>query len=166
MSSGHISIRRVTKQDIPDIVMLQREFDVYLGRLSGQPRKSLSVRQRRSRLHRDGFGSNAAFKGFIARKQGRAVGYILYHQGYDPDEMQGRVIYVIDLFVSQDDRRSGIGTLLMKEVARSCKRIGGISIYSGVWLKNRAAIMFYKKIGAKWVKEVPFMYWNPKNWRI
>lgn len=32
------------------------------------------------------------------------VGYALYHYGFDPDEMQGKVIYLIDLFVSEKAR--------------------------------------------------------------
>lgn len=32
-------------------------------------------------------------------------------------------------------------------------------------MKNKAAIKFYKKLGAKWVKEVPFMCWNRSQWQ-
>jgi GNAT superfamily N-acetyltransferase len=93
------------------------------------------------------------------------VGYLFYHEGYDPDEMSGRVIYVIDLLVSEEFRGSGIGTLLMKRVAALCRKIEGNDVYFGVWLKNKAAIKFYEKLGAEWVDEVPFMRWNSKKWR-
>ncbi|HML02583.1 MAG TPA: GNAT family N-acetyltransferase [Candidatus Bathyarchaeia archaeon] len=164
MNSKFISINRVKKQDVLDIAMLQKEFEAYLGRLSGKPREPFSVRKRASRLLRDSFGRKAAFQGFIARKEGKAVGYIFYHQGYDPDEMRGRVIYIVDLFVSENTRRSSVGALLMKRVAALCKKIGGIRIYFGVWLKNKPAIKFYKKLGAEWVTDVPFMRWESEKW--
>jgi ribosomal protein S18 acetylase RimI-like enzyme len=46
-----------------------------------------------------------------------------------------------------------------------CRKIEGNDVYFGVWLKNKAAIKFYEKLGAEWVDEVPFMRWNSKKWR-
>jgi ribosomal protein S18 acetylase RimI-like enzyme len=70
----------------------------------------------------------------------------------------------VDLFVSKDARRLGVGKLLMRSAARACRKLGGKDIYFGVWLKNRPAIKFYKRLGADWVKDVPFMRWNSKKW--
>ncbi len=164
MNREIVSIREVTKRDVDDIVHLQKEFGLYLGELSGK-RRTFSVKDRKARLIRDGFGNRRAFEGLIARIRGRAVGYVFYHEGYDPDEMSGRVIYVIDLLVSEDIRRSGVGTLLMKRVAAQCRKIKGKDIYLGVWLKNKNAIKFYEKLGAEWVDEVPFMRWTSKKWK-
>jgi GNAT superfamily N-acetyltransferase len=164
MGKESISITPVTKKDVPDIIQLQKEFELYLGKLSGKPREPFSVRDRTSRLIKDGFGIKRAFQGFIARRKGKAIGYIFYHQGYDPDEMRGRVIHIVDIFVSKDARRLGVGKLLMEKIAKLCRKIGGNDIYFGVWLKNKDAIKFYKKLGAEWIKEVPFMRWNYKKW--
>ena len=57
---------------------------------------------------------------------------LIYHTGYDPDEMQGRVLYIIDLFVTDRARGLGVGSRLMKAVAVECRKIGGIDIYFGV----------------------------------
>ena len=107
---------------------------------------------------------NPFFLGFVAKKNGTAIGYIFYHYGYDPDEMEGRVIYIIDLFVTGKERSHGVGRLLMKNVAKECKRIGGISIYFGVWLKNKEAASFYRKLRAEFADELPFMHWDRNKW--
>ena len=159
-SKNGISINPVKKNDVLDIILLQKEFDVYLQRFSKNKRKRFSVQKHKRTLLRDGFGSKRAFQGFIARSQNKALGYVLYHFGYDPDEMEGRVIYVIDLFVTGGARRLGIGSILMKKVMALCKNTNCTGIYFGVWLKNKPAIQFYKKLGANWIKDVPFMHWN------
>ena len=161
-----IYIRPIKRADINDIVWLEKEFDGYLERLSKHHRKPFSTKNHAKRILKDGFGKNRAFQGFIARWGNNAIGYILYHVGYDPDEMHGRVLYIIDLFVTDSARGLGVGSRLMKAVAVECKKIGGIDIYFGVWLKNKSAIKFYKKIGANWVKEVPFMRWDKKRWKV
>ncbi len=160
-----IYIRPIKRTDVNDIVWLEKEFDEYLERLSKHRRKPFSTKNHANRILKDGFGKNRAFQGFIARRGNSAIGYILYHVGYDPDEMHGRVLYIIDLFVTDGVRGLGVGSRLMKAVAVECKKIGGIDIYFGVWLKNKSAIKFYKKIGANWVKEVPFMRWDKSHWK-
>jgi ribosomal protein S18 acetylase RimI-like enzyme len=161
-----IEIKPVRKKNINALISLEKEFDGYLSRLSRSPRKPFSIRRQIKKTLKDGFGKDKAFQGFIARKGKVAVGYILYHIGYDPDEMKGRVIYVIDLFVSEKARGLGVGSSLMKAVATECKKIGGLDVYFGVWLRNKSAIKFYKKLGADWVKEVPFMRWDKKHWKV
>ena len=161
-----IYIKPIRKIDINDLLRLETDFEAYLKQLSKKPRKPFSLKRQAERILKDGFGKNRAFQGFIARKGNEAVGYILYHTGYDPDEMQGRVLYIIDLFVTDRARGLGVGSRLMKAVAAECRKIGGIDIYFGVWLKNKSAIKFYKKLGADWAKEVPFMHWDKSHWKI
>lgn len=160
-----VLIRQIKKNDIRDIVVLQKEFDKYLQNLSNKRRQPFSPQAYTRKLLKYGFGRERAFQGFIATREGEALGYVFYHLGYDPDEMQGRVIYIVDIFVGRKARRAGIGSLLMKKVAEICKNANGTDIYFGVWLKNKAAIKFYRKLGAKLVKDVPFMRWNRSRWR-
>jgi GNAT superfamily N-acetyltransferase len=161
--ANKVSITPITKEKVPDIELLRDEFEEYLQSLSNKPRETHSARERKARLLKDGFGKNRAFYGFVAKRDGKALGYVFYHFGYDPDEMQGRVVYVIDLFVTQDSRGLGIGRRLMRKVASLCKERGGKAVYFGVWRKNKRAIRFYKSLGAHWINDVPFMCWDIKD---
>jgi GNAT superfamily N-acetyltransferase len=153
----------MTKSDLKDVFLLQKEFETYLRSLSARHRATSAIKRER-RLRKDGFGKNPAFYGFVARQNRVLLGYLCYHFGYDPDEMQGRVVYVIDLFVTKETRGRGVGMLLMKEVARLCRRIHGIDVYFCVWRRNKSAIRFYKSLGADWVKDVPLMRWDKNKW--
>jgi ribosomal protein S18 acetylase RimI-like enzyme len=151
-----VTIRTITKKDLGDVDRLGREFEEYLQSLTKKKRAPYS----NGRFLKDGFGRNRKFYGLIARNDGRALGYIFYHYGYDPDEMNGPVLYVIDLFVSESARGLGIGSKLMKSVAKICKKQGGRDVYFGVWVKNKEAIKFYRKLGADFIKDAPFMKWT------
>jgi GNAT superfamily N-acetyltransferase len=152
------------KSDLGDVFSLQREFEFYLQGLTDKPRKT-SIAEQERRFFKDGFGKNPAFRGIVARDRGKLLGYLCYHFGYDPDEMKGRVVYVIDLFVTNEARARGVGTLLMGSVARLCSSVGGIAVYVCVWKKNKKAIRFYKSIGAEWVTDVPLMAWESSKWK-
>jgi ribosomal protein S18 acetylase RimI-like enzyme len=158
-----VIIRPIRRSDIPALVDLHMEFEVFL-RILDPKRGSEAAGDYANRLKRDGFGRNRAFYGYLAILQNRPVGYILYHHGYDPDEMHGRVFYIIDLYVTDNARQSGIGSRLMEMVASDCKHIDGIEIYFGVWDKNKAAIAFYKRIGARHNSEIMLYHWPKASW--
>ena len=155
-----VCISPITKMDVPAVEKLRDEFEVYLQELSNKPREKQLKKERKARLLRDGFGKNRAFYGFVAKYGDRALGYAFYHFGYDPEEMQGRVIYVVDLFVTKKARGLGIGRQLMSRIADICKENGGKAVYFAAWRRNKTAIRFYKGLGADWIKDVPFMRWD------
>ena len=106
-----ISVKRAARKDIRDIAQLEMEFDEYLQEIAAKARllkrKTVSLEQCAQRLSKDWFRKGEPFQGFIARREGRAQGYLLYHFGYDPEEMEGKVVYVVDFFVKKLARRSG-----------------------------------------------------------
>ncbi|XP_071084641.1 thialysine N-epsilon-acetyltransferase-like isoform X2 [Haliotis cracherodii] len=74
------------------------------------------------------------------------IGYLLYFWSYAT--FTGRVLYVEDLYVSQNNRRKGVASALwafaMKvAVAKECKRMQWVVLD---W--NTDAIRFYQKMGA------------------
>ena len=73
---------------------------------------------------RDGFGPDPAFSGIIAERDGGAVGYLLYHFGYDSDQAM-RILHIVDLWVDPAARRGGVGRALMGEAAARCRAKGG-----------------------------------------
>ena len=157
------TIRRIRKSDIVALVDLHFEFERYL-RSFDKKRKSEPRHSYEERLLHDGFGNHRSFNGLIAKDEKRAVGYAFYHAGYDPDEMRGRVLYLIDLYVLESMRKKGIGSQLMLSLARECRKMQGIDLYFGVWVKNKTATAFYKKLGAVLATEVPFMHWKKEIW--
>ncbi|MHB8132381.1 MAG: GNAT family N-acetyltransferase, partial [Mobilitalea sp.] len=84
------------------------------------------------------------------------VGYVLFHNGYDPDEMSGPIVYIIDLFVTQEQRTKGIGKLLIDKVSEYCKGNGINLMYLYCWKKNIDAMMFYDKIKCEQITDLAF----------
>ena len=163
-TEASLTIRPIRKADLTALVALHLQFEAYLRRLDPH-RKLEPLAAFRSRLVRDGFGKHRAFHGFIALCNHNPVGYVFYHDGYDPDEMQGRVVYVIDLYVSDSQQRKGIGSDLMHAVASRCHRMKGIAVYFGVWDRNKGALSFYSRLGASHDPELLFFHWQDKQWK-
>ena len=149
-----LTIRSSTPEDAEIVAALGREFVEYLGSLGDPDPRSLTAED----YLRDGFGEQAAFSGLIAELNGQAVGYLLYHQGYDVDR-GGRILYVIDLFVREGARRHGAGRALMEAAAEICHRLGGRELFWSVYAPNTMAQVFYERLGAKYTKDLKFMHW-------
>ena len=62
-------------------------------------------------------------------------------------------IYLEDLFVRPEYRGKGYGTLLLKELAKETKRIGGERLEWSVLKWNEPSIKFYESIGATRMEE-------------
>jgi GNAT superfamily N-acetyltransferase len=156
---GRVSIKKIQRTHVNAIAALHDEFETYLRSLDPKRPKDTPTRFRQ-RLLRDGFGPRAAFGGFVAVQDGSILGYVLYHPGYDPDEMHGRVLYVIDLFVTERSRQHGVGSQLMQKVVEASRDGGGIDVYFGVWTKNPGAKVFYHRIGASHNPELRFYHFK------
>ncbi len=158
-----VTVRPIRATDVPALVDLHQQFESYLKTLDPHRRaEALSVYQ--DRLRRDGFGGRRRFHGYLAVVGGKAAGYLFYHQGYDPDEMKGPVVWIIDLYVRQGERRRGVGTALMEAVAAQSKRLNAIDIYFGVWDRNKAAQAFYARLGARPKGEIVFHHWTKREY--
>ena len=83
-----MEINHFRKSHIDAIVELTQEFDEYLCRLSDFPRDPFDTFMTKKKLLRYGFGREKSFSGYVAKLDGKIVGYALYHYGFDPDEMQ------------------------------------------------------------------------------
>lgn len=147
-----MKIRKAKMEDANAIGILEREFGEYLRELGS----TTPIIPDMDWYLRDGFGDNPAFYGLVAEVNNRVVGYALYHSGYDVDSLS-RILYVIDLFVSSDYRRQGIGRSLMEKMSEICIQQGGKYLVWEVWARNTIAVEFYMRIGAHHDKEMMIM---------
>ena len=149
-----LTVRPCMPADAEAVNRLSREFVEYLRAL-GDPAPGEVTAEA---FVRDGFGERAAFSGLIAEVEGRAVGYLLHHPGYDVDR-GGRVVHVIDLYVSEEARRRGAGRALMDAAADVCRGMGGVALLWSVYPPNTAARAFYEGLGAAYSEDV-LMSWR------
>lgn len=146
-------IRKIIESDISMLLQLHEEFEGYLKSIDAN-RISESMIEYKKRITKHAFSENKYFTGFIALDGIQSVGYILYHIGYDPDEMKGPVIYIIDLYVTELKRHIGIGKMLIDMVRTECKNIDGICTLIHCWNKNKKAIKFYDHLGCKRIENI------------
>lgn len=142
------------KSHIDRIIELTQEFDEYLKSLSSVGREDFDTEKQRAKLMRYGFGEEMSFSWYVAEVDGVIVGYAFYHYGFDPDEMQWKVIHLIDFFVSESARGHWVGRALIEKLQSHEDSIG---LYFWVWKKNIWAVEFYKKLWAEWCEDVPYM---------
>lgn len=139
---------------IDSILKLNLEFEQYLDNLSSSPRRPFDVEKKRKQLLEHAFSEKKSYDGYIAQINKEAVGFALYHYWFDPVEADGKVIYMLDLFVSENARGKWVGRALIEKLQ---SHEDSLWLYFWVWRKNISAIEFYKKMWADWVDDVPFM---------
>lgn len=149
-----VTVRPSTPADAGTVAALSGEFVAYLRDLGDPAPRGLTAEA----YLRDGCGERAAFSGLIAEANGRAVGYLLYHPGYNVDR-GGRVLHVIDLFVRGDARGRGAGRALMEAAADACRRLGGRALVWSLYPPNTAARAFYERLGARCSDDI-LMSWR------
>ncbi len=148
-----IVVRPATRDDARSIARMWRDFAGYLRELGDTDNQSFSE----DVFLRDGFGPDPAFFGFIAERHGNAVGYLLYHFGYDVDQAT-RVVHVVDLWVDPRARRAGIGRALMNAAAERGHAKGATEMFWSVFGPNKLAADFYERLGARFHQELRFMH--------
>jgi len=155
-----VTVRPATPEDAESIAQLGLEFDDYLRSIGDDNPTSFGA----ATYLKDGFGEDPAFSGLVAETNGEVVGYLLYHPGYDIDR-GGRIFHVIDLFVTEQARGQGVGRTLMEQTAEICRKAGGHELVWGVYLKNKLAMSFYEKLGARYLEQesMTYMHWRVKR---
>ena len=70
-----------------------------------------------------------------------------------------RYLVVCDLFVREAGRRRGVGRALMSAVRAHCLAIGAAGLFWSVLETNKAALAFYRGLGAATAESLEFMWW-------
>jgi GNAT superfamily N-acetyltransferase len=152
-SSTGCLIRDACRQDVPAMAALTEEFARYMRDLGDTTELRLDAEA----LERDGFGTDPAFRGLVAELSGQVVGFLLHHAGYDTDAAT-RLLFVVDLYVTESARGRGIGAALINEARRAATAAGATQLVWTVDRRNALARRFYEGIGARYVEELDLMY--------
>lgn len=134
-----IKIRRAEKEDCQRILDLVQE----LARFERAPKEvTLSCEH----LTHSGFSSRPVWWAFVAEVDGVIQGFALYYIRFST--WKGQRMYLEDLYVTEDMRGKGLGTLLFEKLIAEAKRkkLNGIQWQVLEW--NESAINFYKKYDA------------------
>lgn len=150
-----IRVRSATEADAECVVKLYDEFAQYLRTLEIED--DIEGNLTPEIYRRDGFGPKPAFFGLIAESEGEVIGYLLYHFGYD-SELAARVMYIIDLYVSDKHRMCGAGASLMSQTQSICRNSDVKAIVWSVYKPNHAARKFYQRLGARIIDDEDYMY--------
>lgn len=146
------SIRKALREDAELVSGLEREFSSELRSLGIPADSSFNTES----YLRDGFGPDPAFLGLVADSGTELLGYLLYHFGYEVEDA-ARILYVIDLYVSGNARRHGVGRALMDEAVKICKSLGGSQVCWSVYESNAHALKFYEGLGASYTQDEKLM---------
>ena len=94
----------------------------------------------------DGFGTDPAFKAFVADVDGDVIGLCLFHTAYST--WKGKYIYLDDLIVREAMRHQGVGKMLFEKLIEHCKETNVNQLRWHVLDWNEPAIKFYKLYSA------------------
>ncbi len=136
MLSTTPTIREAHVDDCPRILELIHQLARYEN---AQQEVTISLEE----LQRTGFGTQPVWKAFVAQSQGTLVAFALYYTRFST--WKGCRLYLEDLYVTEEARSSGVGTLLFDRIVREAidKKYKGIAWQVLDW--NTPAINFYKK---------------------
>ena len=135
-----VTVRKARHEDAPRVLELVDALADY-ERL---PRPDADARER---LLRDGFGPAPRFDLLVGERDGAPVGYALFFETYS-SFLARPTLYLEDLFVHPDHRKSGLGLALFRAVATEAVRRECGRMEWAVLTWNRLAIDFYERLGA------------------
>ena len=137
------NLRTMTPDDAAVVVRMVRELAEYIGV------KEKAVMQPED-LVRYAFGDHPFVDGLIAEQDDKPVGLCLYYPIFS--SWRGRPgVFVLDLYVDESCRGTGLGQRILSEVADISNRWGGRFIMLHVDQDNVSAQDFYAYLGFRHV---------------
>ncbi|MFI6097220.1 GNAT family N-acetyltransferase [Lentzea sp. NPDC051213] len=133
-------IRRVEPRDVDAVVRLVHELALY-------ERAPEQCHLTSEQLHTALFGESPALFGHVAEVDGQVVGIALWFLNFSTwDGVHG--VYLEDLYVTPEQRGSGLGKQLLEALAQECIAKGYTRLQWWVLKWNEPTIGFYKSLGA------------------
>ncbi len=142
---ARISIRKATRKDSAPFLEL-------IDALADFEHLKRPTRAARSRLIRDAFGTRRRFDAYLALIDGVAAGYAIIFETYS-SFLARPTLYLEDIFVLPRYRRHRIGHKLFRKCLEEARRrrCGRMEWVVLDW--NKGALRFYKRLGARFMKE-------------
>ena len=137
---GNYRLRRAEKTDIPLIFSLVNELALF-------EKAPHEVTATEADYEENGFKDNPLFDCFLLFEEGKLAGFALWY--YRFSTWKGKRFYLEDLFVKEEFRGQGYGTILMEAVIEEAKRTKSSGMMWQVLDWNSPAIKFYEKYGVK-----------------
>lgn len=140
-----VTIRLATPADVKHILRLIKELADY-------EKAPAEVVVTEEILLRDGFGAHPLFHCYVAEtSRGTIAGMALFYIKYST--WKGPCVFLEDIIVSHNERRSGIGKLLFEKVMQETRDRGALRMEWQVLDWNEPAIRFYEKYRPEVLKE-------------
>jgi GNAT superfamily N-acetyltransferase len=139
-----VSIRLANESDVNAIFDLIKELAIF-------EKAEFELINTPEQLLKDGFNDNPSYYCLVAEKNQILVGMSFLYVRYST--WKGKVLYLEDLVVKDNDRNKGIGTLLMNSTIEFAKLNGFNRIQWQVLDWNTDAIRFYQKFNAQFDSE-------------
>ncbi|XP_071798408.1 diamine acetyltransferase 1-like [Asterias amurensis] len=152
MMGFHYIVRQAAAEDCQDILNLIKGLAVFEGE---DPEEVVKITEKD--LKDDGFGVNPLYKCLVAEAteetpqevgdhRSKVIAYAMYFNSYST--WQGKIMYLEDLYVSQEHRGKGVGKALYSKVVKialesSCRRMQWVT-----QSYNDKALQFYKRFNA------------------
>lgn len=140
----NILIRDANREDMPAVLKLIKELAIF-------EKEPDAVEVTVEDLQRDGFKEHPEFHCFVALVDNVIHGIALVYKRYST--WKGSVLHLEDLMVSEKMRGNNIGGLLLDQVVKYGDKLGAKRICWDVLDWNESAIAFYKKKGAKVMRD-------------
>ena len=146
-----IAVRKATAADVPTVLEFigkKAEFDRQLGCYDGE------IAATPDRIERALFGDPVFAYAILAIHGDQTVSFAFYHYHFSSFQARPR-LWLDDLFVDADARRSGAGMALMSFLAVEAS---GFNCTDLAWIAakgNSSGIPFYTKLGAAQIAERP-----------
>ncbi len=138
MSAG-VVIRPATIEDAPALALLVAALRAHQNDPIGDLNEAA--------IRRDGFGEAPEFSILIAERDRRPIGYALFTTTYEP-AFAAKGVYLADLYVRPEARRSGAGRALVQAVAAEARRHNRRFVWWTSLTTNAEAHAFYAALGA------------------
>lgn len=136
---SEVSIRPAVIEDAPALALLVAALRAHQKDPIGHLNEAA--------IRRDGFGDEREFDILVAERDRRPIGYALFTESYEP-AFAARGLYLADLYVRPEARRSGAGRALVQAVAAEAKRRERSFLWWTSLAANAEAHAFYAAIGA------------------
>ena len=129
-----------------------KEFLLLVDKLAEYEKLTPPDDKAKNRLKRDGLSKNPKYEAYLAKSNGKYVGYVIYFMSYS-SFLAKPTFYLEDIFVLKQDRRRRIGQKLFNFTVLKAKEkdCGRIEWHVLEW--NQPGIKFYEKNKGKHLNE-------------